>query len=179
MGEGRSPAQSSVLSYIAQARANNKAEVEVRQRPVHGTTTCPALRTISEPAICRARWPTGHKTVRRFWSGRDRDGARGAISATASTPSGQNGDAAVAIGCWPRSHARGTHRSGTSAERCPGRHSPRWAPCSSSRTYRTEPASVVVVTRPVAMSYTWPETLTLGESNREPRSRSTSSRTVV
>jgi hypothetical protein len=48
-----------------------------------------------------------------------------------------------------------------------------------SRAYRSEPASIVVVTRPVVRSYTWPETLTLGESKRKPRSRSTSSRTVV
>jgi WHG domain-containing protein len=37
----------------------------------------------------------------------------------------------------------------------------------------------VVVTRPVAMSYTWPETLTFGESKGEVSSRSTSALTVV
>jgi hypothetical protein len=35
-------------------------------------------------------------------------------------------------------------------------------------------ASIVVVTRPVAMSYTWPETLTFGESRGEASSRSMS-----
>jgi hypothetical protein len=40
-------------------------------------------------------------------------------------------------------------------------------------------ASTVVVTRPVAMSYTWPETLTFGESEGEASRRSTSARTVT
>lgn len=40
-------------------------------------------------------------------------------------------------------------------------------------------ASTVVVTRPVTMSYTWPETLTLGESSGEVSSRSTSALTVM
>jgi len=37
----------------------------------------------------------------------------------------------------------------------------------------------VVVSRPVAMSYTWPETLTPGESKDEVSSRSTSALTVM
>ena len=40
-------------------------------------------------------------------------------------------------------------------------------------------ASTVVVTRPVAMSYTWPETLTFGESSGEVSRRSTSALTVM
>ena len=40
-------------------------------------------------------------------------------------------------------------------------------------------ASRVVVTRPVAMSYTWPETLTFGESRGEVSRRSTSALTVA
>ena len=36
-----------------------------------------------------------------------------------------------------------------------------------------------MVTRPVAMSYTWPETLTFGESKGEVSRRSTSALTVV
>jgi hypothetical protein len=40
-------------------------------------------------------------------------------------------------------------------------------------------ASTVVVRCPVAMSYTWPETLTLGESRGEVSSRSTSALTVM
>ena len=38
---------------------------------------------------------------------------------------------------------------------------------------------MVVVTRPVATSYTWPETLTFGESKGEVSRRSTSAMTVV